>query len=119
MTTDPADTRCALWYDRHMATYYIRCDTEQQAASMAYEMEDSGDASIAGVQFPDGRTIARDDWTAYQQYVDRKVAEDAAAREVRRSTPQPEPIRRVKCPFGDGIVSVWDADDAEWVGAPE
>ena len=84
-------------------------DDDLSAIRYGMGIEDGG-GSVAGVQFPDGRYIDRDEWTAFRDEERRRIA---AWRDV--EVKPPAPYRRVTVPWGDDIVGI-DADLPDWVG---
>lgn len=105
--------QCAVWYMRYGSVGYELCDDEREAAGFAYELEDSGNGSVTGVQFADGRVVKRDDWQAlasYEEELERSASERAA------NAPPPPPTRNIRDPFYGQSVSA-DVDDPDWLGA--
>ena len=100
----------ALWYWRYHSIDYSMEDSEEKATGIAAAMTDGGGASVAGIQFPDGRLIARDEWPAYAAAVQRR--EDAWAQ---RAEEKPRPQRKITAPFGGGTMEI-DADEPAWLG---
>lgn len=93
---------------------YELCADEQEAVSYAYQLAESEQGAVSGVQFADGRLIERDEWQALHDYEEERYRawRDSANREP--STPSP-PTRRVRSPFGDQPVSA-PADAPDWLG---
>lgn len=110
MTDGDDAATCAVWYQRYGGTYYELCTDEEQAASYAFWTEERGDGSVHGIQFADGRIIARDCW---------KALADMEA-EIERVAPRdpltPTPVRDAIDPFTKERAVVF-ADDPDWLGA--
>jgi hypothetical protein len=103
-------TGVALWYWRYRSIDYSIEDSEEEAAGIAAAMTDDGTASIAGIQFPDGRLVPRDEWPAYA------AAEQARWRAGQeRAQEKPRPKRKITAPFGGGLIDI-DADEPAWLG---
>ena len=103
---------CAVWYWRHGCINYELCESEQAAAAWAYNLDDTEEGSVAGVQFADGRLIKRDDWQALRFY----EAEQERARRVRPAVRvNPRASRMVLDPFTRERVVV-DHDAPAWLG---
>lgn len=102
-------SECALWYYRYHSVYVDLHDSEEDAAQAAVWMEEEGQGSVQGVQFPDGRYIDREDWNAYKTY-------ERSLHNSYRSDPGPPPaMREVRLPWANESVSIL-ADLPEWVG---
>lgn len=100
---------CALWYVSWGAAQVELFDSEADAAHRAAHLADSGNASILGVQFADGRLIRRENWRAYDDAFD-------ALMTVPASTEPPRPTRKTGDPFLRGRTVAVDVDTPEWVG---
>lgn len=112
----PLPTSVALWYMRHLSMCYDLFDDEDRAAGVGNAMEDDGGAWVAGVQFPDGRLIARDDWEALAAASRRADEAYEARREAEKSRPEP-PMREIRAPFDGGLIRVGE-DEPQWLGEP-
>jgi hypothetical protein len=89
---------------------YSLWDSEEEAAGIAAAMEADGGGDTAGIQFPDGRTVAAGDWPALAEARTRRGrAEDEYLRR------EPPPQRKITAPFGGGTISI-DAREPEWLG---
>lgn len=104
----------ALWYYRYGGTYYELCESEEEAAGFAYGMSDAGSGSVIGVQFPDGRIIAREDWTFYKGYEEKMWA----SKEELYSSYVSPPMREVRNPFHTVYTVSIEADSPSWIGIP-
>jgi hypothetical protein len=104
----------ALWYMRYHSPGYWLCEDEEEAASMALGMEDAGNGVALGVQFPDGRTIARGDWPAYAEAQRRQDEAERRAWAEQEAAP-PRPMREIKDPFGGRALKV-ESDEPSWLG---
>lgn len=102
----------ALWYSRYMSPGYELCDSEEEAAGLAWGMEDSGGAAVLGVQFSDGRTIERENWPALEAVQERF---EQAEREARDKLRPPVPEREVLDPFRGRALKI-RASEPEWLG---
>ena len=106
-------TGAALWYWWYHSMEYAVWDDEEEAAGIAAAMEDDGGGVPAGVQFPDGRLIPAAEWEALK-----------AAREAREAAysayvpPPPSTRRKVKAPFGGGVIEI-GKDEPAWIGVRE
>lgn len=109
-------TQCALWYMRYFQVYYDLCESEEEAATNAVAMQDAGSGSVLGVQFPDGRTVKREDWTAFD---DAQTSWDQHWDEVtERTRNAPKvPTRAIRDPF-EGKDLTTPIDAPAWLGAP-
>ena len=76
-------------------------------------MADDGGGSPAGIQFPDGRLIAREDWVAFAEAQERRERADAEA--LKAAAEKPRPKRRITAPFGGGQIEI-DAREPSWLG---
>jgi hypothetical protein len=108
------DQRCAVWYMRHGSAHYELCRDEQQAVRYAYNLADSEERSVSGVQFSDGRLIECGDWQALADYGTERY--NAWRDAMKKDPPPPAPNRTVKSPFGGQPASA-DADDPGWLGS--
>ena len=102
----------ALWYWRHGSIDYDLCDNEEDAASMAVHMGDYGEASVEGVQFPDGRVVKIAKWPAFAEAVRQQRQREA---EQRAAAAVPRPQRTITAPFGGRKIEI-DADEPDWLG---
>lgn len=100
----------ALWYWRYHSMDYSLWDDEEEAAGIAAAMVDDGSASIAGIQFPDGRLIPADDWPAFEAA--QRQREQWTEETLRK---EPPPQRKINAPFGGGTISI-DAREPTWLG---
>lgn len=107
----------ALWYWRYHTPDFDLFDSEDEAAAVGFYMQEDGQASVAGVQFRDGRTIARDQWPAWAAAEERILRAEREARERAKSGP-PRPLRKIRAPFSDGRVIEIDADEPPWIDEP-
>jgi hypothetical protein len=109
---------CALWMWYYGSLDVTLYDDEAEAADAAVSIEDRGEGSCAGVQFPDGSFIDRDFWNAWDEAQDRRREAEKAEVEwcakMRAGLPPP---RRIKAPFGDRVIAI-PADYPSWVGTP-
>lgn len=117
MSDSEPDTQVALWFWRYYTPDFDLFDSEEEAAVAGVYMEDSGNASVAGIQFPDGRTIARNEWPAWSTATDQMLQAEREAN-AKRATEPPRPTRKVRAPFSDGRVIEIDASEPPWVGKP-
>ena len=99
----------ALWHWRYRSMDYSIWDSEEEAAGIAAAMADDGSASIAGIQFPDGRLIPADDWAAFS------AAQERRDRYYAEYVPDERPQRKITAPFGGGQISIDDREPA-WLG---
>ena len=104
----------ALWYWRYHSINYSLWDDEEEAAGIAAAMTDDGGGSVAGIQFPDGRLIAREDWAAFAEAEDRRERAEAERREAAKKE-KPRPKRKITAPFGGGQMEI-DVSEPEWLG---
>jgi len=113
----PKNYTCAVWYYRYHSPRYELFETEQDAAEDAYYMTETGECSVSGVQFADGRTVSVKEWQAYADVVAAAEAErEASARAAEAPTPQPvKPARVVTDPFGGIALDIRDGDP-DWLG---
>lgn len=102
----------ALWYWRYHSIDYALWDDEEEAAGIAAAMEDDCGGVPAGIQFPDGRTIAAADWPALAEARTRR---EQAWEEQVANPPERPPMRKITAPFGGGKTEI-DARDPEWLG---
>ena len=107
----------ALWYWRYHQIYYDIWDSEEEAAGIAAAMSDDGTGSPAGIQFPDGRIIARDEWSAFAEAEERRDRAGAEARAAAKQA-KPRPKRRITAPFTDGRQIEIDVGEPTWLGVP-
>jgi hypothetical protein len=105
----------ALWYWRYHQIDYDIWDSEEEAAGIAVGMEDNGDASVAGIQFPDGRLIERNEWSAYAEAMERRDRAESEARKAAAKA-KPRPMRKIMAPFTGGRQIEIDADEPSWLG---
>lgn len=104
----------ALWYVRHHSSGYALCDSEQDAARLGVAIADSGSAWITGIQFSDGRTIARENWEAYteaRQWMDEAWNRRYTADQAK----PPKPVREIRDPFRGKTFTI-DASEPSWLG---
>lgn len=104
----------ALWYVRYHQPDYMLCDDEEDAAGIGAAMMDDGGASVLGVQFPDGRTIALENWAAYAEAERRR--DEAFARA--RATNEKPPMRKIQDPFTKRDLEV-EVSEPGWLGLPQ
>ena len=109
---DEGEAGVALWYWRYHWMKYDILDDEEEAAQMAAGMVDAQAGSPAGVQFPDGRLIPREEWPAYAEAQERLEAAQRAAKK-----PEPRAWRKITAPFGGGEIEI-DAGEPPWLGVP-
>ena len=104
----------ALWYDRYGQRCYSLYRTEDEAVRGAIGLEDWEEGWPVGIQFSDGRTLAREGWPAYWEARGRENqrAQDAVRQLLRQ---EPRPTRKILDPFDDQTVVV-DADEPAWLG---
>jgi hypothetical protein len=105
---------CALWMWYYGSLDVTLYDDEAEAADAAVRIEDRGEGSCAGIQFPDGVYVDRDDWQAWDEAWDRRREAEEAEAEMYAEMP---PERRVKVPFADRTTTI-PADYPLWVGTP-
>lgn len=104
---------CVVWYVRYGTDLYEVFDDEESAAFWSVTTSDSGEASIYGVQFRDGRLIQIEDWAAFDAEFRRRLDD-----ERKRSSLAPaarRPTRTGLNPFNGRSVEV-DAEEPDWVG---
>jgi hypothetical protein len=101
--------QCALWFVTWGSAQVEVFDSEEDAAHRAAHLADSGNSSILGAQFPDGRTIRAEDWHAFDEAFDALMAAPA-------STEPPRPTREIGDPFLKGRTVAVDVDMPGWVG---
>ena len=106
----------ALWWVHYNSPDYELYETEQEAADYGTYLEDDGQGAVLGVQFADGRTIARRDWAAYREAKQRHRDEFARRAAERESAP-PVPVRDAKDPF-EGLPVKIEEGEPSWLGAP-
>jgi hypothetical protein len=93
-----ADHQVALWFWRHHQVYVDLYDSERAAAEIAVHMSDNGDASITGVQFPDGSFVHWLDWPLAEEV--RKEQDAYWDKVLEESKKSPKPLtRKIKTPF--------------------
>jgi hypothetical protein len=102
----------ALWYWRYHSMDYSLWDDEEEAAGIAAAMEEDGGGVPAGIQFPDGRTVAANGWPALDAARARR--EQAWAERMARPE-KPRPKRKITAPFGGGQIEI-DAREPGWLG---
>ena len=107
----------ALWYYRHGAVDYDLYETEEDAARLAVHLEDYGEASVVGAQFPDGRTVRLGKWPAYQEAVRQEREREACERAEQAARP-PIEYRQARDPFGGQPVAIEEGEPA-WLGVPK
>ena len=110
MSDSEAASEVALWYMRYMSPGYMICDDEEDAAGIGAAMTDDGGASVLGVQFQDGRTIAREEWPAYAEAEKRRRQEEES-----RAQRKPPPMRGIRDPFGGRALEV-EVGEPGWLG---
>ncbi len=110
---------CALWMWYYGSLDVTLYDDEAEAADDAVWIEDRGEGSCAGVQFPDGVYVDRDDWQAWDEAQDRRREDEKAEVEMyAKMRAELPPHRRIKAPFGDRTTTDIPADYPSWVGTP-
>jgi len=114
MKDDEASTPVALWYWRHHTPDFDLFGSEDEAARAGFHMEQDGHATVTGVQFPDGRTIARGEWAAWTAAAEQIERAEREEDERRKS----QPVRKVRAPFSGGCVIEIDAGEPPWIGEP-
>jgi hypothetical protein len=102
----------ALWYSRYHSPGYALCDSEEEAAGLAWGMEDSGGAAVLGVQFADGRTIERESWPVFEVVRERYEQAEGEARDKPRP---PVPVRKAVDPFCGRAIEI-KASESSWLG---
>lgn len=105
----------ALWYWRYHSIDYSLWDGEEEAAGVAAAMEEDGGGVPAGIQFPDGRTIAVGEWPALAEARTRR---EQAWEEQMAKPEKPRPKRKITAPFGGGQTEI-DAREPEWLGVKQ
>lgn len=111
------DYACALWTWRHGVTSPKLCTSEREAAEGAVSEEDGDWGSVAGVQFPDGRFVAREEWAELAAERQRRYEIERRWREERAKQPKPA-TREVRAPGAKAQVVTIPADYPAWVGVP-
>jgi hypothetical protein len=106
--------KCALWYDSCIGGVdYDLEDSETDAADYAVALENSDTpADILGIQFPDGRTVAANQWAALVEARERATQR---WRERMANPPAPTPTRTVHDPFRGEQVEV-ETGEPDWIG---
>ena len=116
---------CAVWYSMHFCPYVEICEDELEAVRFAEGMLEAGTGYPVGVQYADGRCLAKEEWEqslvylTYQAEQDRWTAErlDAMRKAARKS--RPEPIL-ISSPFEADVVSWYEASEGckppKWLG---
>ena len=105
----------ALWWMRYNSPDYELYETEREAADFGSYLEDEGDGVVLGVQFADGRTIARAGWREYREARARRRDEDARRR-AQEATRAPVPMREARDPFTGTAVKI-EVSEPSWLGA--
>jgi len=105
----------ALWLMRHRMPGYSLHGSEDEAAESGARMEDNEGGHVLGVQFPDGRTIARADWAPFLAARQRLAAE--TRKRIAEDVADPPPARRILDPFGGQQLTVLD-EEPGWLGRP-
>ena len=106
----------ALWWVRYSEPDYEICGTEREAAERAWGIQDSGEASVLGIQYPDGRLTEADDWLLLEQ-VTAEFNADITRAAAEAATRPPKPKRLVRDPFGNRPFYT-DPGEPEWLGGP-
>lgn len=104
----------ALWYLRYGNADYDLHDSEREAADSAVYMEDDCQGIALGIQFPDGRTIARDSWPEFAAAGGRRNEAYEQSR-ARQAAAEPRPVRKASDPFSGQPVEI-EADEPAWLG---
>jgi len=86
--------------------------SEDEAADAAVAMIEANTAAPCGVQYPDGRTIEREEWPAFREAEDRHKRMQAGWLAIKA---EPVPQRKITAPFGGGQTEI-DADEPAWLG---
>lgn len=111
-----SEPTCAVWFWRYHSIGVDTFDSEDSAVAFALGCEEEGSASIAGIQYADGRFVAVDDWTALDEYRDRRDAWWDEAAKRADDGPRPE-LRVVSPPFeAKGQTVTVDASEPSWLG---
>lgn len=108
---------CAVWYWCYKSVYYELFETEQDAATYAWALEDSGNGAVAGIQFSDGMYIDRDNWAEYAAEGVRQDARWKQQHEEQKVQPKPE-LRRINTPVEDGGIISVPVTEPAWLGSP-
>lgn len=106
------DYTCALWYARYGHPRFELCETEEDAAEFAYQLEANGDGVLHGVQFADGRLMKGYDWELLHSV---RRREDEEWRERMNQNASRRPVGKVKDPFSDSSLAVFD-EVPSWLG---
>jgi hypothetical protein len=105
----------ALWYMRYLRPDYFLCKNEADAAGMAVGIAENGEASVVGVQFPDGTLIELENWPAYEEALRRASEDDERRRAEQAVAPRPA-MREIRDPFRGRTLEV-PPDSPSWLGA--
>jgi hypothetical protein len=102
----------------HHHPVFALCDTEAEAASLAVSLEDGEECVIMGVQYDDGRVIAREAWPVFLAEIDRREAERKARAAAYVPPAGPRHVPRViRDPFEHFTLEV-HRDTPAWLGVP-
>lgn len=108
------EPQVAVWTARYGTPDYYLFDNETSAADYAAVVADSGDASVLGAQFSDGRVIPVEQWEAYDEAEARLYA-SYRRREAEAAAAPKRAVRSVRSPFGLGQIEI-EASEPEWLG---
>lgn len=106
---------CAVWYSMHGSIGVEVFDDEDTAVRWADRVEDRGEAYVAGVQYPDGTWVKRDEWTALAEH--RARMHEQLLTEMAAEKTRPRPARRtVHPPWAPAQTVTVDDSTPDWVG---
>jgi hypothetical protein len=108
-------TDVALWYLRFHQPDYELYESEAKAADFAAWQDYQGECTILGVQFPDGRTLARKDWPEFGRAVQRQREKRQAETALDKMEPPPA-MREARDPFEDRPLQI-EVSEPSWLGA--
>lgn len=103
---------CAVWYWRYYNILVELCENEEEAASFAAHLDNSGNGSVQGIQYSNGEFLDRNQWEAYRE--ENKRVESS----YRENTPTPmQATTTVNVPFGETerVIKVY-GNVPEWLG---
>lgn len=114
MTSPTAEHTCAVWYWRYFNMYYELFQSEREAARFAVDLENDGEGDVSGVQFSDGRAVARNEWELFLQ-ID-KEEDIRIMREIQQRLKAPSPPKRaIRDPFNNREIKI-KITEPEWLG---